>query len=132
MEFSCQYIVKNSCCYSETIYGLAQGSILGPLLFNIYNCAIFFDINECDSASYADNNTPYNFDFSLENSTSNLEKSTKYLLNWFGEHHVEANDDNCRLLVSSDESCTAKIEEFIVLKTVLTKNCNLRLTGYMT
>ena len=45
---------------------------------------------------------------------------------------MEANDDNCRLLVSSDESCTAKIEEFIVLKMVLTKNCNLRLIGYMT
>ena len=105
---------------------------MGPLLFNIYNCAIFFDINERDSASYADNNTPYNFDFSLDNSTSNLEKSTKYLLNWFGEHHMEANDDNCRLLVSSDESCIAKIEEFIVLKMVLTKNCNLRLIGYMT
>ena len=57
--------------YSEIIYGVPQGSILGPLLFNIYICDIFFDIIECDIASYADNNTPYNFDFNLANVISN-------------------------------------------------------------
>ena len=44
------------------------------LLFNIYICYIFFDIIKCDIASYAYNNIPYNFDFSLENVISNLKK----------------------------------------------------------
>ena len=57
--------------YSEIIYGVSEGSILGPLLFNIYICDIFFDIIECDIASYADDNTPYNFDFNLANVISN-------------------------------------------------------------
>ena len=93
--------------YSEIIYGVPQGPILGPLLFNIYICDIFFDIIECGIASYADDNTQYNFDFSLDNVISNLEKSTNSLLNWFRENHMNANADKFHLLVSSNESWTA-------------------------
>ena len=74
----------------------------------------FFDIIECDIARYADDNTPYNFDFSLDNAISNLEKSTNSLLKWFRENHMKANADKCHLLVSSNESCTAKIEDFSI------------------
>ena len=97
--------------YSEIIYEVPQGSVLGPLLFNIYICDIFFNIIKCDIASYADDNTSYNFDFNLDNVISNLEKSTNSLLNWFRENHMKANADKCHLLVSSDESCTAKTED---------------------
>ena len=100
--------------YSKIINGVPQGSILGPLLFNVFICDIFFDIIECDIASYADDNTSYNFNFSLDNVISNLEKSTNSLLNWFRENHMKANADKCNLLVSSNESCTAKIEDFSI------------------
>ena len=100
--------------YSKIIYGVPQGSILSPLLFNTYIGGIFFEKIECDIASYADDNTPYNFDFSLDNVISNLEKSTDSLLNWFRENHLKANADKCHLLVCSNGSCTAKIEDFSI------------------
>ena len=46
--------------------------------------------------------------------SNNLEKSTNSLLNWFRENHIKANADKCPLLVSSDQSCTAKIEDFSI------------------
>ena len=71
---------------------------------------------------YTEDNTSYNFSFSLDNVISNLEKFTNSLLNWFRENHMKANADKCHLLVSSIESCTAKIED-LVLKIAPQKNC---------
>ena len=68
----------------------------------------FLDIIECDIVSYALDNAPYNFDFSLDNVISNLEKSTNPLLNWFRENRMKASTDKCQLLVRSYENCTAK------------------------
>ena len=52
------------------------------------------------------------FYFSLDNVISNLEKSINSLLNWFKENYMEAKADKCHLLLSSNESCTPKIEGF--------------------
>ena len=40
-------------------YGVAQGSILCPILLNVFSCDIFLMIDTIDIASYADDNTPY-------------------------------------------------------------------------
>ena len=44
-------------CWKDIEYGVPEGSILGPLLFNIHLCDLFYFVEDLDIASYADDTT---------------------------------------------------------------------------
>ena len=50
-------INNSSRLWSLIKHGVAQGSILGPILFNVFLCDMFFMIDNVDIASYGDDNT---------------------------------------------------------------------------
>ena len=94
--------VKNSySLWGELLYGVPQGSILGPLLFNIFINDIFYFIDKVKLASYADDNSSYATEVNLENLLKVLETETSRVLNWFQNNEMKSNDDKCHLLVSN-------------------------------
>ena len=98
--------------YCEILFGVPEGSILGPLLFNIYIRGMFYDINDCDIASYTDDNTPYASSSNLDAIIKKLVESTNNLFQWFRNDHMKVNAEKYHLLVTGSYEASANINEF--------------------
>ena len=96
--------------YSNVESGEPQGSISGPLFFNIFICDLLFDDIDIDLASYADDTTPYAYDLENEKVIKLLEKNINKFFDWLSDNFLKANPDKCHLLINTDENVTLKFK----------------------
>ena len=95
--------------WHEIIFGIPQGSILDPLLLNIFLIDLFFIDDNIDIASYADDNTPYISAKNIDEVILSLEKATDTLFKWFSDNVMKSNAVKCHLLVSTNNAINIKI-----------------------
>ena len=67
----------------HTITGVPQGSILGPLLFNIFLNDLSLIIYGFIVCNFADDNTLYYCVETTENVVKNLQPDLKIVIKWF-------------------------------------------------
>ena len=96
--------------WKDIFYGVPQGSILGPLLFIIHLCDLFYFLEDSDIASYADDATINTVNKKKESVISALETSSSLLFGWFNNNFMKANSDKSHLIMSSIEAITAVID----------------------
>ena len=87
--------------WEEILFGVHQGSILGQLLFNIFLCDLFFELNNIEFASYADDNTPYVSGETIDDVIHHLEKTSISLFKWFSNNQMKVNPEKCNFLLST-------------------------------
>ncbi len=84
--------------YKQTKIGVPQGSVLGPLLFNIFINDLFLINLQSDLCNFADDNTLYAFGHSFESVVSKLESDLEKILDWFFRNNMVANPGKFQLM----------------------------------
>ena len=107
-----QRIKINSSCSSclDIFRDSPQGSILGPLLFDLFLCDLFLFVKEAGIMSYADDNTPHVCSENVDVTLEKLREVGKVLFESFSNNFLKANADKYHLISSTGESFSINID----------------------
>ena len=85
--------------WHDIVRGVPQGSLLGPLLFNIFINDLFLFIRKSGVCNFADDNTLYSVGKNIENIISDLKTDLLGVMEWFKINSLKDNPGKFQFMV---------------------------------
>ena len=107
-----KHIVRISSSFSEwleLVLGVPQGSVLGPILFNIFINDLLFSVDGSDICNFADDNTLYVCDSSIDNVMRRLNADMSTISEWFKRNYLVVNPEKFQLIFPGTENSNLSI-----------------------
>ena len=111
---------------------LSAGSILEPLLFNIFLCNLFPFFPDVHIANYPDDNTPRSSNINLNRVLHDLEKISYILFKRFTDSLLKANPEKSYLLTNSTQEIQINIGEIAIFNSKCKKLLGIHFDNKLT
>ena len=106
--------VKNNSMFSlfkQMVSGVPQGSILGPILFNIFINDIFTMLSADDIHNFADDNTITALSETIQDLINALQNKTERAIKWMENNSMIANPDKFKaIILTKDRKDNSNLE----------------------
>ena len=92
--------------WNSIVKGIPQGSIMGPIIFNVFTNDIFTSVKEGTLFNYADDNSVLVNGSNREEVISSLKASANSIITWCTQNQMEANPSKFQIMIADDEDNT--------------------------